>query len=391
MAKDVKMGLAEFHRYLDQTRREVEVCYTEVEQVQKQFNDIFKRELEAWQERFSFCFPRLLAQRDEMPEAFRKHIAQVEAEEQKRIRQEIAELENKITTNQQRMDALLIGAQKTAEALRKANPELNAREEQLKNLIIQYEDEYARAFEQLDSLDTFPLGWLTHFGKIRRLKRVQREAKKKQDEAAIKMREVRQDWVDRMEKASEKQADLRQQWQRLSVTNAQAKSELDQKVTAFDALAEQAAIQRVLEELPQAPKGLEGELGEAIQSLVEHNKIRWSYEEGLKAVAEALGLLKGIGEGIERFRRSVGTVLQEQRRHNLRAINIVVPASVVAINGIWPDLRARVKDEKQIATRPVEFSRMVKQRLSDRLTDAVIQAYFNDQGEALNRATKAWN
>ena len=120
MAKDVKMGLAEFHRYLDQTRREVEVCYTEVEQVQKQFNDIFKRELEAWQERFSFCFPRLLAQRDEMPEAFRKHIAQVEAEEQKRIRQEIAELENKITTNQQRMDALLIGAQKTAEALRKA-------------------------------------------------------------------------------------------------------------------------------------------------------------------------------------------------------------------------------------------------------------------------------
>ncbi len=391
MAKDVKLGLAEFHRYLDQTRRKVEVCYTEVEEVQKQFNDIFKRELEVWQERFSFCFPRLLAQRDEMPEAFRKHIAQVESEEQKRIRQEIAELENKIAENERRMDELLAGAQNTAEALRKANPKLNAREEQLKALIIQYEDEYARAFEELDSLDTFPLGWLTHFGKIRRLKRVQREAKKKQDEAALKMREVRQEWVDRVEKAGETQAELRQEWQTLSVATAQFKSELDQKVTAFDALAEQAAIQRVLEELPQTPKGLEGELGEAIHSLVEHNKIRWSYEEGLKAVAEALGLLKGIGEGIERFRRSVGTVLQEQRRHNLRAINIVVPASVVAINGIWPDLRTRIKDEKQIATRPVEFSRMVKQRLSDRLTDTVIQAYFNDQGEALNRATKAWN
>jgi hypothetical protein len=391
MARDTKMGLAEFHRYLDQIRREVEICYTAIEEIQKQFNDIFKRELEAWQERFSFCFPRLLAQRDEMPDQFAQHIAQVEAQEQKRIRQEIAELESKVATNEQRMDALLVGAQKTAEALRKANPELNAREEQLKNLIIQYEDEYARAFEQLDSLDTFPLGWLTHFGQIRRLKRVQREAKKKQDEAALKMREVRQDWVDRVQKAGEKQAELRQEWQTLSVATAQAKSELDQKVTAFDALAEQAAIQRVLEELPQAPKGLEGELGEAIRELVEHNKIRWSYEEGLKAVAEALGLLKGIGEGIERFRRSVGTVLQEQRRHNLRAISIVVPTSVVSINGIWPDLRARIKAEKQIATRPVEFSRMVKQRLSDRLTDAVIQAYFNDQGEALNRATRAWN
>jgi DNA repair exonuclease SbcCD ATPase subunit len=391
MAKDVKMGLAEFHRYLDQTRREVELCYTEVEEVQKQFNDIFKRELEAWQEQFSFCFPRLLAQRDEMPEVLRKHIAQVEAEEQKRIRQEIAELKGKIAANEQRMDALLAGAQETAEALRKANPKLNAREERLKRLITQYEDEYAQAFEELDSLDTFPLGWLTHFGKIRRLKRVQREAKKQQDEAVTKMRKVRQEWLDRVQEAGDTQAELRQEWQALSVATAQAKSELDQKVTAFDALAEQAAIQRVLEELPQAPRGLDGELGEAIQSLVEHNKIRWNYEEGLKAVAEALGLLKGISEGIERFRRSVGTVLQEQRRHNLRAISIAVPASVVAINGIWPDLRARVKDEKQIATRPVEFSRMVKQRLSDRLTDAAIQAYFNDQGEALNRATKAWN
>ena len=38
-----QMQLAEFHRYLDGKRRELEACYSETEEVQYQFNDIFHR------------------------------------------------------------------------------------------------------------------------------------------------------------------------------------------------------------------------------------------------------------------------------------------------------------------------------------------------------------
>ncbi|MBC7234262.1 MAG: hypothetical protein H5T69_00355 [Chloroflexi bacterium] len=390
MAKN-KMGLAEFHRYLDEIRRQVEACYAEIEEIQFQFNDIFKRELTEWQEQFGFCFPRLLAQRKEMPEAFARRIDKAEAEERERLRREIAELEELVAQNERRMEELLAQAQQITQSLRKANPELDRREEHLKSLIVQYEDEYARAYERLEQIDTFPLGWLTHWPQIRRLKKVQAQAKKQQAEALNKMRQVRSDWVKQVDEAGEAQAALRQQWQELSVRTAQAKSELDQKVNAFDILAEQAALQRVLEELEEAPAGVKGELGPALEDLARRNKIRRSYEEGLKAVAEALGLLKGIGEGLKRFRLSVGTVLQEQRRYNLRPISVEVPDAVMAINDIWPTLQARVRDEKYMGTHPLEFSRLVKQYLNDRLGEQSIQHYFEEMGEALNRATKAWS
>lgn len=44
-----------------------------------------------------------------------------------------------------------------------------------------------------------------------------------------------------------------------------------------------------------------------------------------------------------------------------------------------------------MGTNPLEFSRIIKTYISDRLTDANIQGLFETMGAALNKATKAWN
>ncbi len=385
-----RMTLAEFHRYLRDKREELQVCYQEVEEVQFQLNDMFKRELEVWQEQISFCYPRLAEQRDEMPRAFAEQIDGAEAEEKERIRQEIADLAREIEEMRQRMDELMARGQAATKDLREHNPRLNAREERLKKQVFDYEEEYAQAFEEIEALRKQPFGWLTNLGRIRRLKRVQKRAKEQQRHALEELREVRQTWKQKVEGTGETQATLRKEWEQLGISLSQARGRHDHLRENFDALAEQAALQRVLEELEEPPD-VPGPLGEGLEKLVKHNKIRRAYETGLRSVAETLGLLKALREGLDRFENSVRTVREEQRRFNLPRTRVLVPHSVAATNQIWKTLKNHVEDEKEMGTNPLKFSRIADHYIKSRLSDEQIESFFQELGQALNRATKAWD
>ncbi|MFO7916565.1 MAG: hypothetical protein R6V13_00590 [Anaerolineae bacterium] len=385
-----RMTLAEFYHYLQAKREELQACYKEVEEVQFQLNDMFKRELEAWQEQISFCYPRLAKQRDEMPQAFAQWIDRMEAEEKERIRQEIADLAREIEETRQRMDQLMARGQAATKALREHNPKLNAQEERLKKQVFNYEEEYAQAFEEIETLKQSPFGRLANWGKIRRLKRVQKKAKEQQRQALEELREVRRTWKQKVEGTGEKQAELRKEWEQLSIRLSQARGRHDHLQENFDPLAEQAALQRVLEELEEPPD-VPGPLGEGLERLVKHNKIRRAYETGLRAVAETLGLLKAMGEGLDRFGNSVQTVLEEQRRFDLPRTHVLVPHSVAVTNQIWKTLQDHVEDERDMGTNPLKFSRIVDHYTKSRLTDEQIESFFQELGQALSRATEAWN
>lgn len=385
-----RMTLNEFHRYLQAKRKELQACYEQIEEIQFHLNDIFKREMEVWQEQISFCYPRLAEQREEMPQAFAEEIDRVEIEEKERIRQEIADLAQEIEETRHRMDELMAQGQEATKALREHNPRLNAREERLKKQVFDYEEEYAQAFEEIEALKEPPLGWLTNLGKIRRLKRVQKQAKEQQTHALEKLRDVRRTWKQKVEGTGEKQAELRKEWEQLSIRLSQARGRHDHLRENFDALAEQAALQRVLEEL-EDPPDVPGPLGEGLEKLAKHNKIRRAYETGLRAEAEALGLLKAVAEGLDRFGNSVRTVLQEQRRFNLPRTHVLVPHSVAVTNQIWKTLEKQIEDEKHMGTNPIKFSRIVDHYIKSRLTDDQIESFFQELGQALTQATAAWD
>jgi predicted nucleic acid-binding Zn-ribbon protein len=385
-----RMTLAEFHRYLQDKRKELQACYKEIEEVQFQLNEMFNHELEVWQEQLSFCYPRLAKQRDEMHPPFAEQIDAVEDEERERIRQEIADLGQEIEETRRRMDELMAQGQAATKALREQNPKLNEREEHLKKLISDYEEEYAQAYEEIEALRRPPLGGLTHLPKILRLRRVQKRAKEQQRQAIEEMREVRQTWKQRIEETGETQAELRKEWEGLGTKLSQARGRRDHLQANFDALAQQAALQRVLEELEEPPD-VSGELGEGLEKLAKHNKIRQAYETGLRSVAEALGLLKALGEGLDRFGNSVRTVRQEQRRFDLPRTHVMVPHSVAITNQIWKTLQQQVEDEKYMGTHPLKFSRIVDRYIKSRLADEQIESFFQELGQALNRATEAWN
>lgn len=387
--RGLRFTLSQFDHYLQETQQSRDACYQEVEQVQQALQAVFDKELAAWNETFSYCYPQVMSRRRELPADFQAVIDRVEGEERARIRGEISDLDQKVKNGRKQMDEYLAQAQTATENLRKFNPGLNQREEILKAQVVQFQDEYTDAFEQLEKLDTSPLGWLTNLGQIRRLKKVQRMAKQQQAQAMVKLRNVRQDWLERVEKTSDTQAELRKKWQELGVEVAEAEGEKNRLETNFDQLVENAAIQRVLQELKHAPD-LSDELGDKLRELAQRNKTREAYEEALRQIAETVGRLKGLGDGLERFSGSVRDVLREQRRYNLAQVNVLLSPAVEKMNANWPELRQAMADQKELAQKPDNVARTAERYNTDRLSDEQIKDYFEEMGAALNAATSRW-
>ena len=385
-----RMSLGQFYRYLKDKGQELKDCYKEIEEVQYQFNDIFKRELADWQALFGKVFPVVLAGRHEYGGDFADLIDRTEREELARLRGEIVELGRVVTSGRQEADRLLAEAQALTLALREANPEINDEEERLKRRVKAYQDEYADAYEKAEDLGGGFFCRLRHAGEIAKLKRQQRISKSRQAADLEHLRRVRQAWLDRVEETSEQQSTLRTAWQTKTTEVSQAQSRLEQLRANLDTLAEQAAIQRVLEELDHDP-GVEGDLGRQLVELVQRNETRHKYELGLQAVAEALGLTKGVGEGMQRFRKSVGKVLEEQRRYSLAEVRVPLSRRAAALNQTWKALLDKVRDEKYLGKHPMAFAEIVRVYVTERLTDENIQYLFESMGESLNQATAAWN
>ncbi len=205
-------------------------------------------------------------------------------------------------------------------------------------------------FEQIEALEQGFLGGLVHFSQIHKLSREQSRIKQRQGKTLEQLRGVRKTWQEDIDKAGETQGELREKWESKSIEVSRAQSRRDHVTANLPSLAEEAAIQRLLEEL-DTPPDVPGELGTGLAELVEHNHIRKGYEQGLQSVAEALGLLKGIGEGLARFNKSVGDVLQEQRKYSLANVRCR-DRLVLAVNDTWRLLLGKIKTRSRWAPCP---------------------------------------
>ena len=77
MAKETRLRLGEFHRYISEDRRRIKAVFDEVEEIQYQFNDLHAQELERWKEQLGVCIVLLKKDPDRLPPALAELIATV--------------------------------------------------------------------------------------------------------------------------------------------------------------------------------------------------------------------------------------------------------------------------------------------------------------------------
>jgi hypothetical protein len=203
------------------------------------------------------------------------------------------------------------------------------------------------------------------------------------------IRKVRETWQAEKVRLQQAQSDLQGQWQALSVEVSQLQARVDYLSGHFDAESKRNAVWNLLGDIKDIPVR-EGVWEERLSALAELNGQKEAYEAGLRSVAELLGMLKGLVEGMDRFIRSVATVYEEQNRYKLPSLTLNVSDAVTSFHAMWPDFQAKVKDEKYLGTHPLEFEGRIREYLPQRLSEPAIEKMFEDMGNALTQATKAW-
>lgn len=382
------MTLAEFYNYIRDSRKRISDVYREIEEIQYQFNDLHARLLSERQKLLSAYTPELL-KGEGLTAEIQGLLAVQQEVERKSIEDEIARLSKEITDKRQSADALIKTAQQQLAHLRQQNPILNQQEEELKARRVSVQQQIQRLNEELKRAGCFPIGWIAHFSKRRRLRRERQKLTENLLAIEDGIRKVRAKWEAERKKVLDAQAALRDKWQALTVEASQLQAMVDDLSTNLQEYAERNAAQNWLGNLTEVPAAA-GAWQERLTVLADLNRNKANYEKGLTSVAEILGLLKGLGEGMDRFIRSVATVYEEQKRYNLPMIKLTLSDAATSFHAVWPDFQAKVKDEKYLGAHPLEFSQHIQELVRTRFGEAAIQRMFEDFGNALSKATKQW-
>jgi hypothetical protein len=378
-----KMSLAEFYKYARQNRKRMSDIYREIEEIQYQFNDLYSTQMQERDKLIAAHVPLLLEAPGDLPLELRHLLEKQEKTELQALMEEITKLEGETEDKRRQADSLIKQAQDQTAYVRGQNPILDQQEEELKARQASIESDLAKVDAEIDQLG------LLKFFERRRLGKERAQLAENRESVKAGIRAVREKWQADKRQMQEAQTGLQSQWQAVSVETAQLQARLDYLSANRNALSNRNAAQRLLENLKELPVA-DGPWEDRLRPLVELGQNQRSYETGLTSVAEILGLLKGLGEGMDRFIRSVGTVYEEQRRYKLPSLTLNLSDAVTSFHSIWPDFQAKVKDEKYLGTHPLEFNRRIQIIVQERINEDAIQKMFDEMGAALTRATKAW-
>ena len=387
--KTRSVELGNFHGYLEKKIQELERCEESLNQARTRLTEEFKAVMASWQELYGYCYPTLTQMRHEVPADFEERIDRIETEELKKISQEIADLQQEITEKRARSDELLGLAQGEVEQMRKQNPEIDEREEALKAQVVKYQDDYADAYEEIDRLSHGAFGWLTNAGSLRAQKKRQKQARKQQEKALEKLRQVRQEWLTKVESAADTQSELREEWQTVGVRLAEAETRLEYLTSNTEKLGEQNAIKRILDEMTTSPQ-VDGELGEKLAAFAQQNVLRKQYERGVSAAAEFTGYTRGVVKGVRTFDSSVAKVITEQKRYSLSRVELVIQESAQEMLDIWYNVRSELSKNKGFSQHPADLADLLEPIIKTQLTNEKIADLFESMGKALNRGTAVW-
>jgi hypothetical protein len=388
------MNASQLIQVLDGQRQAIQALVDQLDQVQVEFNAQF----DEFQSRHDAALARLTDQvvgnLDLIGSELRAAVEERLPEERQQIEERRQKVrEEYLPQRQQAADDVVKQAQAELAELRALNPELDSREEFLKRQKAKLE---ARLGELNDEIGrrSRGLGVALHFVAITQADRERQRTLGKLESINDLLYKVRHEWQEKQEKLAAHQAEFQEKWQLECIAVARLQSELDQ--LDDDAVREDLALRRatghVLDALakpsPSPDPGLEAGLNEMVQLNLQTD----SYHQGLASASGFIGLLRSIDKGLEAIRQSLEGLQREQEMHKayLHPLSFSLPVRLESLGKEWPSLAQQFADEKSVGAHPLDFATATGPLLQGPLSEASIEAMFDDLGAEIKRATAQW-
>lgn len=380
--------LASMIQYIDENCEQIKVLTGEIAEIQHEFEAHFvqaqqryenaKATAVAWVEEHGWKQPGWLMT------AVEQRLPAVREQEQKRLaelQKQLADLQTQQAGIEQENDAVM-------EQLRTQNPALDAREEELKQQEIGARDRFYQLSDAWHK-SAGGLRWLLSPGGVRKARAAMEQANVHWVDLNARLAEVRNSWVALKQKMDETENTLQAAWRLRTAEIARLKHELAELQCDFDGACREAALDEILGGIAEAKPSDQAEfdklLGEAVSAHDEANQ----YEAGISQVAELIGLIGGVCEGLSRMAESVKSIKDEQDMHSeLASLELRAPEAALDFTSLWNELQPLVLDEKEAAAHPAQFAANIKNAIGNRLSDTAIDRMFTSLGDELNRATK---
>lgn len=388
------LSLSKFSKFITENVERIGEVRREVEEIQVGFNSAYVE----WKAEHDATLERLVeAVTGRLDEVSPELPALVEAripDERDIISNRRQELRDTfIPEAQAGADSTLQQGQELTTKLRRMNPQLDRREEEIKAKKVSLEQELGDLNEQIRRLSGC-LGVVFNFFKIGKLDRQRQQVIGHLKGVQQQLKRVREEWQELQGQVQSEQDTLQAQWQEQTLRLAQLQGELEylDAEASRESLALRRATRYVIDNLKEVIPCPASEIKQDLDDMVELNIQTDDYHEGLGSVGSLLSLLDGITEGLNRFGQSVGGLIEEQRMHSahLPNLEIFVSDEVRAFHAQWQDLVQKVRDDGHLCNNPTEFLTIVGPVVENDLGEANIKAMFESMGEALDAATHKW-
>lgn len=337
-----------------------------------------KAKVTVWVEQHGWQQPQWLAA------AVAERVPEMDREKRKRLL-ELAKEREELETQRTEIETTNVN---TVDGLKEQNPRLNDREEELKRT----QDETQRALqERLEQWRAAGrgLGWLLQPGKVRKLRNEAQAQAQRLHEVNARLTEVRNTWHTMESGAQNQETNLQQAWRLRTAEIARLKREEHSLQTDFEGAVREAALDQVLDAVAEVKPSDQPEFDELLKPLVALHDQTVDYQNGIAQVAELMGIMKGVCEGLTRMQESVKSVKQEQDMHaELKDLVLRAPDAALQFHQLWDKLLPVVLDEKLAAEHPRDLAYRLRETIGDRLSNTAIDAMFNALGGELDRATK---
>jgi len=301
--------------------------------------------------------------------------------------------------------------------MRARNLELDTEEERLKQRNHKLLSEITTYNEQIRELGR-GFGFFAGFFKMRRLARQRQALDREQADVAARIEGLRARWQAADQEHATAEAGRRSSWVELETRAGAASAKLDALREAWPSIVARSTVERVLEK--RALKLPEGEAEErfcprcstlnpaanhfchicavrlgqdrpdfagSVEEMAELNRHHRQFSEGMRACQEIIGLVRGLGSGIDAFTKSVEDVQASEKKYPLPKLNIDVPAASVEYGSNFDRFKAAV--DQDLKLHPKVFADQVGALVHEAFTEEAIKTYFETMGQELSRQAEA--
>ena len=410
-------GLAEFASYVMERRGRVAQLEARLLELQKNYESFFQELDRAREGELAQLGELISTQRASLAPELDQALRAAQTEVERGFDEKAAEL-------LARIEALEATAEQTrqtsVEAERKVradNVELDRQEEELKERSSRLLGEIERYNAQIRQL-AGGFGFFVNFFQMRELHKRRARIDREQTTVAAHIERLRAQWAKVEGKHAARETALRDKWVEQSAEAASLRTKLEYLQSSRERIVTRSTLEKVLSPLtarralggpsdPACPRCRSRNPAEnhfcaycaqrlredrpdllgSWEEISEINHHHALFSEGMKACQEMIGLLRGLGSGLDNFARSVQSMQDTERRYPVKKLQIGVPAASVAWGQNFDELDKALS--MQGALHPVSFTEGARKIVAQTFTEQSIQSYFETMGKELSRQAGA--